>query len=217
MPLPASPATGELETLYIFELEGRKDVEMDKEIGLPLFESGVPLIRMYTWDAYNYENGPALEVIKANNTMPTPWPAGTALLYRNDEYVTTFTMPYTPTGTNTSIIVGPSPDLKVVKVLKDYNITERTKKIDTGNNQTHDVKEITENWTYKLNIDNNQERSVMLEISDTKPKEARMTFAEPKSTETTATGLKWKIALEPRQKRVVDYSYQTVTTEPVYI
>jgi hypothetical protein len=186
-------------------------------MGLPLFESSVPLIRIYTWDANNNENGPVLEEIKANNTLPTPWPAGSALLYRNDEYVTTFTMPYTPTGTNASIDVGPSPDLKVIKILKDYNMTERTKNINTGDNQTHAMKETTENWTYKLKIDNNQDRSVILEVSDIKPKEARMIFVEPKSTETTATDLKWEIALEPRQKRVIDYSYQTVTTAPIYI
>lgn len=56
--------------------------------------------------------------MKVNNTLRTPWPAGSALLYRNDEYVTTFTMSYTQTGTNASIVVGPSSDLKVIKFSK---------------------------------------------------------------------------------------------------
>jgi hypothetical protein len=38
----APSSSGELETLYIFELEGRKDLVMDKEIGFPLFEEESP-------------------------------------------------------------------------------------------------------------------------------------------------------------------------------
>ena len=48
---PHAPVSGELETLYIFELEGRKDLLMDKEIGFPLFQEDAPLRGVYTWDA----------------------------------------------------------------------------------------------------------------------------------------------------------------------
>ena len=123
---PAS-STGELETLYIFELEGRKDLLMNKQIGLPLFQEDAPLVRVYTWDAYNQQEGPAEEEIRVNNTLISPWPAGNALLYRDDEYVSTIEMPYTPAGTNASIVVGPSADLKVESKLSDYNITENIK------------------------------------------------------------------------------------------
>jgi hypothetical protein len=115
---PAAPSpfitdagsTGELETLYIFELEGRKDLEMDKKIGLPLFNETAPIQRIYTWDAYADQSGPAIEEIRANNTLSAPWPAGKALLYRDGEFVSSITMPYTPNGTNASIVVGSSPD-----------------------------------------------------------------------------------------------------------
>ena len=55
----APSSSGELETLYIFELEGRKDLVMDKEIGFPLFEEESPLVRIYTWDASNQDRGPS--------------------------------------------------------------------------------------------------------------------------------------------------------------
>ena len=116
---------------------------MDKQIGLPLFQENAPLVRVYTWDAYNQEEGPADEEIRANNTLISPWPSGKALLYRDDEYVSTIEMPYTPAGTNASIVVGPSADLKVESKLSDYNITENIKAIgSTAGNRT--VKETTE-------------------------------------------------------------------------
>jgi hypothetical protein len=211
-PAPAAPATGELETFYIFELEGRKDIEMDKEIGLPLFDESAPLVRMFTWDAYNKEEGPAVEEIRANNTMQIPWPSGKALLYRNDEYVSTITMPYTPSGTNASIVVGPSPDLKVSKKLSDYNITENIRAIQSDN-RTHTVKETTENWTYNLSIENNLDREATLEVSDSRPKEAKIISISPQPTETTATTMKWRFTLPPREKTAIDYVYQVVTTE----
>ncbi len=211
-PAPAAPATGELETFYIFELEGRKDIEMDKEIGLPLFDESAPLVRMFTWDAYNKEEGPAVEEIRANNTMQIPWPSGKALLYRNDEYVSTITMPYTPSGTNASIVVGPSPDLKVSKKLSDYNITENIRAIQSDN-RTHTVKETTENWTYNLSIENNLDREATLEVSDSRPKEAKIISISPQPTETTATTMKWRVILQPREKTAIDYVYQVVTTE----
>lgn len=213
-PAPQAPAsaTGELETLYIFQLDGRKDLEMDKEIGLPLFEQSAPLVRMFTWDAYNKEEGPAVEEIRANNTMQMPWPSGRAMLYRNGEYVSTINMPYTPTGTNASIVIGSSPDLKVTKKLKDYNITERIKAITTDN-RTSTVKETTENWTYHLKIESNLDRPATLEVSDSRPKEARITAVEPEPSETTATAMKWRLSLQPREKTAIDYAYQVVTTE----
>jgi len=66
----------------------------DKEIGFPLFEETAPLLRIYTWDAYNREEGPAVEEIRANNTCRT-LAIGKALLYKSGEYVSTISMPYT--------------------------------------------------------------------------------------------------------------------------
>jgi hypothetical protein len=211
-PAPTAPATGELEAFYVFELEGRTDLEMDKEIGLPLFGESAPLVRMFTWDAYNKEEGPAVEEIRANNTMQNPWPSGRAMLYRNGEYVSTVTMPYTPSGTNASIVVGPSPDMKVSKKLLDYNITENIRPIQSDN-ETHMVKETTERWTYNLTIESNLDRNATLEVSDSRPKEARIVSISPQPSETTATTMKWRISLQPREKTAIDYAYQVVTTE----
>ncbi|MDD4163581.1 MAG: DUF4139 domain-containing protein [Methanothrix sp.] len=208
MDYAAAPATGELETLYIFELEGRKDLVMDKEIGFPLFEEKAPLVRIYTWDAYNQEEGPAKEEIRANNTLTSPWPTGNALLYRNDEYVSTIEMPYTPAGTNASIVVGPSADLKVERKLFDYNKTENIKVM--GN---HTVKETIEAWTYNLKIKSNLDRAAMVEVTDTIPQEAVIISVTPKPAESTATSLKWKLALAPRQKTAINYTYQVTTTQ----
>lgn len=210
---PASQVSGELETLYIFELQGRKDLLKDKEIGLPLFEERVPMVRIYTWDAYLWEEGPAREEIRANNTMRNPWPSGQALLYRDDEYVSTITMPYTPSGTNASIVIGPSADLKVEKKLADYNITEKIIEIDSNGHKNHTVRETTETWTYHLKIESNQDRPAILEVTDAHPKEARIISVTPTPAETTATGLKWRLALQPREKNAIDYAYQIVTTE----
>jgi hypothetical protein len=35
----------------------------------------------------------------------------------------------------------------------------------------------------------------------------------PKPFEVTATGLKWKLTLEPQQKIAINYTYQVVNTE----
>ncbi len=212
MDYAAAPAIGELETLYIFELEGRKDLVMDKEIGFPLFEEMVPLVRIYTWDAYNQEEGPAKEEIRANNTLTSPWPTGNALLYRNDEYVSTIEMPYTPAGTNASIVVGPSADLKVERKLLAYNKTENIKMIGSGPGN-HTVKETIEAWTYNLKIKSNLDRAAALEVMDSIPQEAVIISVTPKPAESTATSLKWKLALAPRQKTAINYTYQVTTTE----
>lgn len=203
-----APSSGELETLYIFELEGRKDLVMDKEIGFPLFEEMAPLVRVYTWDAYNQEEGPVKEEIRANNTLTSPWPTGNALLYRNDEYVSTIDMPYTPSGTNASIVVGPSAYLKVERKLFDYNKTENIKVM--GN---HTVKETIEAWTYNLKIKSNLDRAAMLEVTDSKPQEAVIISVTPKPAESTATSMKWKLVIAPRQKMAINYTYQMTTTE----
>lgn len=205
--------TGDLETLYIFELPGRKDLEMNKKVAFPLFEEAAPLIRIYTWNAYTSDNGPALEEIRANNTLPTPWPSGDAMIYKGDEYVSTITMPYTPSGTNASINLGPSPDIKVSKKLKDYNITENIKEISSSGNRSHTVKETTEKWKYQLKVENNLDKIAILEVSDTRPKEAKIISVSPQPTEMTATGLKWRISLGPKEKTTVDYEYQMVTIE----
>jgi hypothetical protein len=208
----APSSSGELETLYIFELEGRKDLVMDKEIGFPLFEEESPLVRIYTWDAYNQAEGPAKEEIRANNTETRPWPTGKALLYRNDEYVSTIEMPYTPAGTNASLVVGSSADLKVERKLLDYNITENIREIGTGA-RNHTVKETTQIWTYYLKIKSNLDRLAALEVTDTVPQEAVILSVTPKLAESTATSLKWKLELVPRQKAAINYTYQVITTE----
>ena len=185
---------------------------MDKEIGFPLFQEDSPLRRIYTWDASYKEEGPAVEEIRANNTLSSPWPSGKALLYRNDEYVSTIDLPYTSAGTNASIVVGPSADLKVEKKLKDYNISEKIIEINSAG-KNHTAKETTETWTYHLKIESNLDRSATLETTDTIPQEAEIVFASPKPSETTATNLKWRLSLTPRQKTAIDYSYQVKTTE----
>ena len=205
-------SSGELETMYIFELEDRSDLVMDKVIGFPLFEEESPLVRMYTWDAYNDQQGPVIEEIRANNTLASPWPSGSAMLYRDDEYVSTIEMPYTPTGTNASIEVGPSADLKVESKLADYNITENLKVIgsDGGN---HTVRETVEAWTYRLSIKSNLDRTANLEIADSIPQEAVVTAVSLPPAESTATSLKWKLALAPRQKAAINYTYEVTTIE----
>jgi hypothetical protein len=208
----SASSSGELETLYIFELEGRKDLVMDKEIGFPLFEEESPLVRIYTWDAYNQADGPAKEEIRANNTLTNPWPTGKAMLYRNDEYVSTIEMPYTPAGTNASLVVGPSADLKVERKLLDYNKTENIREIGSGA-RNHTVKETTETWTYYLKIKSNLDRVAALEVTDTVPQEAVILSVTPKLAESTATSLKWKLQLAPRQKAAINYTYQVITTE----
>ncbi len=207
--------TGELETLYIFELDGRHDVEIDKDIGLPLLENAVPFARIYNWDAYDREEGPVMQTIKANNTMLIPWPAGKAQIYKTDEYVTSIAIPFTPAGTNASIILGASPDLKVSKKLKDYNETENIRAVKTGDNETHTIRETTKNWTYELKIESNIDNLASLEVADIKPKEAKMLSANPEPSETTATNLKWEINLDPRKEFAIDYSYQIKTTVPI--
>jgi len=208
-------STGELETLYIFELEGRKDLEMNKKIGLPLFEETAPVVRIYAWDASVDQAGPTTEEIRANNTMTAPWPAGNALLYKDGEFVSAISMPYTPNGTNASIVVGSTPDLKVSKNLKDYNITEKMGAIKSADGQNHTIKETTENWTYQLKIQSNLDRTANLEVSDSRPMEAKIVSITPNPFEMTATSLKWKLLVEPRQKVAINYTYQVVTTEPM--
>ncbi|MDD1754501.1 MAG: DUF4139 domain-containing protein [Methanothrix sp.] len=211
-PAPQAPSTGELETLYIFELDGRKDLAQDKDIGFPLFQESAPLVRVYAWDAYSQEEGPAVEEIRANNTMTNPWPAGTAQLYRNDDYVSTIDMPYTASGTNATLVIGPSADLKVARKLLDYNITEKIRSLASGG-RNHTVKETVETWTYHLKVESNLDRTATLEATDTLPQEAEVIDVAPKPAETTATILKWRLQLLPRQKTAIDYSYRVVTTE----
>jgi hypothetical protein len=212
LPAPAhAESTGELETFYIFELPDREDLEMDKNIAFPLFERTAPIVRIYTWDAYDYENGPVVEEIRANNTLQSPWPAGEAMLYRDGEYVSTIDMPFTPSGTNASIVVGSSPDLKASKKLMDYNVTEGIREIKLSDNQTHAALETTENWTVRLKIENNLDRKAILEASDIRPKESKMISISIPPTESTATSLKWVLSLDPNEKVAIDYTYQVIT------
>lgn len=203
---------GELETLYVFELYGRKDLAMDKEIGFPLFGGEAALVRIYTWDAYYQEDGPAVEEIRVNNTMSNPWPSGKAILYRDDEYVSTITMPFTPSGTNASIVVGASADLKVSKKLKGYNITERLFEASDSRGN-HTLKEINETWSYQLKVESNLDRAATLEATDIRPQEAELLAVIPEPVETTATTMKWRLDLQPREKATIEYIYRVRTTE----
>jgi hypothetical protein len=207
-------SSGELETLYIFELDGRKDLVMDKEIGFPLFEIETPMHRVYTWDAYDQANGPVRQEIRANNSLTSPWPEGEALLYKEGEYVSRIEMPYTPARTNASLDLGPSADIKVESKLSDYNLTENIKAIESkGGN--HSIKEIIETWTYNLSLTSNLDRSASLEVTDSIPPEAKMLSVMPVPSESTATSLKWKIELLPRQKTAINYSYEVTRTESI--
>jgi hypothetical protein len=135
------------------------------------------------------------------------------MLYRNGEYVSTINMPYTPAGTNASIEVGSSPDLKVEKKLKDYNITEKIRDIVGSDEKNHTVKETTETWAYHLKIESNLDRPANLEVTDSKPQEGKLISVSMEPAETTATMLKWKLTVQPRDKPAIDYAYQIVRTE----
>lgn len=206
----SASASGELEALYIFELEDRVDLPAGKEIGFPLFEQDAPLVRVYTWDAASSAEGPVMEEIRANNTLTSPWPAGEALLYRNGEYISAIDMPYTASGTNASIALGPSADLKVEKKLLDYNISESIKVSQSGN---HSVRETVETWSYSLNIKSNLDREASLEVRETLPREAVIVSASPQPSESLATSLKWDLDLLPRQKTAISYTFQVTSME----
>ncbi len=208
-----APATGELETLYIYELEGRKDLEMDKEVGFPLFEETAPIKRSYTWDAYYQNDGPVTEVVKANNTMKDPWPAGSALLYKNDEYVSEVEVPFTPAGTEAEIVVGSSADLKVSRKLANYSSTEEIVQVPGAGNATTAMKVTTETWTYHLSLKSNVDRNATAEVSDRKPLKAEIVSTEPQPKETTATGLEWELEIQPREEATINYTYRVVTKE----
>lgn len=206
-------ATGELETLYIYELSGRKDLEMDKEVGFPLFEETAPIMRSYLWDAYYQNEGPVTEVVKANNTMKDPWPAGSALLYKNGEYVSEVEISYTPTGTEAEIDVGSSADLKVERKLANYTSAEEIVTIPGAGNASSAMKVTTETWTYQLSLKSNVDRNATAEVSDTKPLRAEMISAEPEPSEMTATGLEWVLEIPPREEVTIEYTYRVVTKE----
>lgn len=210
-PSPSS-ATGELETLYIFELDERKDLVMDKEIGFPLFEMAAPIDRVYTWDAYEDASGPVREEIRANNSLKNPWPAGEALLYKEGDYVSSIVMPYTPARTNATLDLGPSADIKVESKLADYNLSENIKAIGSKDGN-HTIKETIETWTYNLSITSNLDRPASLEVTDTLPAEAKIISVSPKPSEITATSIKWEMQLKERQKTAINYSYEVTRTD----
>ena len=208
-----APATGELETLYIYELAGRKDLEMNKEVGFPLFEETAPITRSYVWNAYYNSDGPVTEKVKANNTMKDPWPAGSALLYKNGEYVSEVEIPFTPTGTEAEIEVGASADLKVERKLANYTPLEEIVQVPGAGNTTTAMKVTTETWTYQLSLKSNIDRNATAEVSDRKPLKAEMISAVPEPKETTATGLEWELEVPPREEVTIDYTYRVVTKE----
>jgi hypothetical protein len=206
-------ATGELETLYIYELDGRKDLEMDKEVGFPLFDETAPIMRSYIWDAYYQNEGPVTEVVKANNTMKDPWPAGSALLYKNGEYVSEVEILFTPTGTEAEIEVGSSADLKVERKLANYTSAEEIVTIPGAGNASSAMKVTTETWTYRLTLKSNIDRNASAEVSDIKPLKAELIAAEPEPEEMTATGLDWELEILPREEVAIEYTYRVVTKE----
>jgi hypothetical protein len=57
------------------------------------------------------------------------------------------------------------------------------------------------------------DRAAALEVTDTVPEEAVIIAVSPKPAESTATSLKWKLQLSPRQETVINYTYQVITTE----
>ncbi len=202
--------TGELETLYVFVLKNRTDLLDGKKIGLPLFEDTAPAWRVHTWDAYFNPDGPAIEEIRANNTADHPWPDGDAQVFRDGEYVTSLSMPYTAKGANASLSLGPSADLKLSKKLMDYNITEEMVSFGNGT-----AKVTTENWTYQLEVKSNTDKQVDLEVKDTIPMEAKIIYVSPEPSEITATLLKWNLKVAPREEMKLRYSYRIVTMETI--
>ena len=219
IPAPASSyatsSSSELEAFYIFQLEGRKDLEHNKAVGFSLFQDSAPIDMSYVWDASSDESGPAMEEIRVNNTMEAPWPSGSAMLYKDDDYISTITMPYTPNGTNASITIGPSTDLKVSKKIKDHNKTEALKGTVSQDGANHTLKEAIEVWTYELGIKSNVDRPAMLEVSDTRPMDSKLINVSMNASELMATGMEWKLTLSPWEKRTISYSYQVITTEPL--
>ncbi|MGB9902055.1 DUF4139 domain-containing protein [Methanothrix sp.] len=208
--IAAGAPAGELETLFVFVLENRTDLVAGKSIGLPLFEDLAPAWRVYTWDAYYNPDGPAREEIRANNTADHPWPDGNAQVFRDGEYVTTLSMPYTAKGANVSLSLGPSADLKLSKKLMDYNITENVVSIGNGT-----AKVTTENWSYQLEIKSNTDKELDLEVKDTIPMEAKVTDISPEPSEMTATLLKWNLKVAPREEMKIKYAYRVVTVETI--
>jgi len=211
MPSSAGRTTGELETLFVYELENRTDLKDGKTLGLPLFEEEVPMKRVYTWDAYYDEEGPVIQELRLNNTGKLPWPQGEALLYRDGDYVTKLDIDYTPRGANASLEVGKSSDLEVSKSLKDYNITEKI--VALNDNKTRNVKVTTQNWTYVLNVKSSTDRTVEVEVDDSRPMESELIKVSPEPSEIQATSMKWELSLEPREEIEIEYAYRMERTE----
>lgn len=170
-------------------------------------------MRSYIWDAYYQNEGPVTEVVKANNTMKDPWPAGSALLYKNGEYVSEVEIPFTPTGTEAEIEVGSSADLKVERKLANYTSAEEIVTIPGAGNASSAMKVTTETWTYRLTLKSNIDRNATAEVSDIKPLKAELIAAEPEPVEMTATGLDWKLEILPREEVAIEYTYRVVTRE----
>lgn len=215
MPSTSGRTTGELETLFVFEVQNRTDLEMDKEIGLPLFEVEAPIKRIYTWDAYEDVEGPVMLEIRANNTGNLPWPGGDAMVYKDGDYVTMTDMAYTPIGSNASLEIGSSSDLKVSKSQTGYNITEEIKTVSDQSNVSHPFRITTENYTYKLEVKSTSDKPLYLEVTDTKPMKGEVTQVSPIPTKTSATTLKWELQVDPRAEMAIVYTYKMVDMEPV--
>ena len=135
------------------------------------------------------------------------------MLYRDDEYVSTIEMPYTSAGTNASIVVGPSADLKVESKLTDYNITEKIKEINSDGRKSHRKRD-HRGLDLHLKIESNLDRSAALEVTDTIPQEAVDNLCLARTFRDHGHQLEVETAtLTPRQKTAINYSYQVKTTE----
>jgi len=207
----AGGTSGQQETLFVFQIENRTDLEMRKPVGLPLFEKIVPLDRMLIWDASARPEGPAKEEIRANNSMDVPWPAGDAMLYREGDYLSGLQVPYTQVGSNASLDLGATADVSVSKKLLDYNISEEVR--EAGWNSSQAFKVTIENWTYRLELDSAADKVLQVEVSDSRPMKSELIDVSRPPDETTATGLKWELSLDPRSKQLIEYTYRVVKTE----
>ena len=52
-----------------------------------------------------------------------------------------------------------------------------------------------------------------MEVTDLVPQEAVIVSVSSKPAESTATSLKWKLRLSPRQEAAINYTFQVITTQ----
>jgi hypothetical protein len=205
-------ATGKAETLYVFEVQNHTDLDMGKEIGLPLFEVLVPIKRIYVWDAASSYEGPVMQEIRANNTAEHPWPSGRAFLYKSGDYVAEVSFPYTQQGANASLNLGPSSEIKVSKKMLSYNSSEQIVTVP-GKDGNGSIKVKTENFTYQLDLKNLAKDPLFAEVRDNRPMKSEIVSFNPTPSETTATTMKWNLNITPGKEIKIEYTYRLVETE----